>query len=86
MFKQYQTGTDINKDGVFVHLHDEEDELQFINHKWNCGNGRDDFYTHGGDAILLGMSHNFHAMNSAWCDADMTEEHKFICEKDESAL
>ena len=79
-------GTDINKDGVFVHLDEEENELGWINHKWNCGDGRDNFYTQGGDGILLGLSDNSHSTNGAWCDADFVEDHRFICERDESAL
>ena len=52
-----------------------------MNHKWNCdGTGvRDEFFSGGGDAILLSMCNHPHC-NGAWCDWDSNRNYQFICE------
>ena len=76
----YNLGTDFGGNGIWVHDNDENNELTWINHKWNCGNaGRDDFYTHGGDAILFGISKGSF-FNGAWCDYESYKSYRFICE------
>ena len=71
--------TDFEGTGVWLHDNDESLELTWINHKWNCAEGgRDELYTHGGNAILLGIVKGFG--NAAWCDWDSTANYRFICE------
>merc|ERR1719348_1889403 len=57
--------TDFEKKGVWVHDNDDSNELQWINHKWNCdGNGgTNQFYSHGGDAILFGIRNGLPLVN-----------------------
>ena len=80
--KIFSVATDFEKKGVWVHDNDDSNELQWINHKWNCdGNGgTHQFYSHGGDAILLGIRNGLLLVNGAWCDWESSSARQFICE------
>ena len=74
--------TDFEKKNVWVHDNNESMELQWISHKWNCdaSGASENFYSHGGNALLFGIMNGLPLVNGAWCDWDSDFRTEFICE------
>ena len=71
---------DVETEGVYVHASDENRFVTWFSPKWRCGSTYNNYYFFGGDAFLLGLHSTRVENNGAWCDYDVKQHYKFICE------